>query len=104
MILRVMDKNRDGKLSKAETSHVPQWNDLFGRIDRNRDGIVDRLEYTTYLRSVMGQGRPQGGGKGRPGGPQGRPGGGPQGRPGGGKQRPGQGSPGLGPGGRPQPR
>ena len=96
MILRVMDKNRDGKLSKAETSHVPQWNDLFGRIDRNRDGIVDRLEYTTYLRSVMGQGRPQGGGKGRPGGLQGRPGGG--------KQRPGQGSPGLGPGGRPQPR
>ena len=64
------DKNKDGKISKAE---VPQqMAGLFDRLDKNKDSFLDQTE----IRSIgAGMGRPQGGGKqggfGGKGGPQG---------------------------------
>ena len=87
------DKDKDGKLSRAE---VPQqMGRMFDRMDQNKDGFVDQNE-------MRNMGRPKSGGQPRPPQGGGQPGGfGVKGPPkGGGQQR----SPQGGPQGRPQPR
>ena len=66
------DKNKDGKISKAEVPE--QMAGFFDRLDKNKDGFVNQNE----MRSMGGKGRPQGGGQQQPGafGGKGRPQGG----------------------------
>tara|TARA_B100001971_G_scaffold213785_1_gene248257 strand:- start:606 stop:1739 length:1134 start_codon:yes stop_codon:yes gene_type:complete len=119
------DKNKDGKISKAEVPE--QMAGFFDRLDKNKDGFVNQNEMRSISGGFGSKGRPQGGGqqggfggKGRPqggidpstglpvgggglGGQGGRPQGGfgGKGRPQGGGQKGGKGRP-LG-GGAPNP-
>jgi hypothetical protein len=47
------DKNRDGKLSRAEAAAglTPTVNREFGKMDANKDGFVTRQERDAFMRS-----------------------------------------------------
>ena len=67
----MFDKNKDGKVSKAEVP--PQMGRMFDGLDKNRDGFLDQTE----IKSLgAGMGRPQGGGQQGGFGGKGRPQGG----------------------------
>ena len=69
----MFDKNKDGKVSKAEVP--PQMGRMFDGLDKNRDGFLDKTE----IKSLgTGMGRPQGGQGGGQKGGKGRPQGGGQ--------------------------
>jgi hypothetical protein len=42
--LELLDKNRDGGVSRAEARGVPDLAKVFGTLDRNRDGKLDQQE------------------------------------------------------------
>jgi hypothetical protein len=46
--LELLDKNRDGGVSRAETKGVPDLARVFGRLDRNRDGKLDQAELDAH--------------------------------------------------------
>ena len=72
-----LDKNQDRRISRAETSHIPAWRNLFGKVDKNGNGSIGEGEYITYFLEATRGGGAKGsskGGKSRPGvRPQGRP-------------------------------
>jgi Ca2+-binding EF-hand superfamily protein len=44
-----LDSNKDGNLSKQETTTVPALHDVFDKADSNADGALTGDEYRTYL-------------------------------------------------------
>ena len=58
--IREQDRNGDGKISRDEADSRLRPN--FDLMDRNRDGIVDAEEYTSYYASRMGGGSSSSGG------------------------------------------
>jgi Ca2+-binding EF-hand superfamily protein len=44
-----LDSNKDGNLSKQETTTVPALHDVFDKADSNADGVLTGDEYRTYL-------------------------------------------------------
>lgn len=52
IIMRMLDTNHDGRLSKDELAKI---NDMFGELDRNQDGQLDLSELLGF---VPGEGRP----------------------------------------------
>lgn len=42
--MELLDKNRDGFVSREEASGVPTLAKVFDKFDRNRDGKLDRVE------------------------------------------------------------
>ncbi|MEP6755760.1 MAG: EF-hand domain-containing protein [Chthonomonadales bacterium] len=105
--LMSFDKNKDGKLNKAEITD-PRLSALFNHIDAKKKGTLTKSEIAEFFKkqpTVRAMGGPgggpggpggPGGGFGGPGGPGGQGGpGGPGGGPGGGPPRPGQVIPGF---------
>ncbi len=46
--LELLDKNRDGGVSRTEAKGVPDLLKVFGKLDRNRDGKLDEAELAAY--------------------------------------------------------
>jgi hypothetical protein len=44
-----LDINKDGNLSKEETTALPALNEVFDKADSNADGVLTADEYRTYL-------------------------------------------------------
>jgi Ca2+-binding EF-hand superfamily protein len=42
--MELLDKDRDGHVSRAEAAGVPTLAKVFDQFDRNRDGRLDRAE------------------------------------------------------------
>jgi hypothetical protein len=51
-----LDGNKDGNLSKEETTKVPALHDVFDKADSNADGALTGDEYRTYLAANKGEG------------------------------------------------
>lgn len=48
--VEILDKNRDGGVSRAEASGVPELLKVFSRLDRNRDGKLDEGELAAHTK------------------------------------------------------
>ncbi|PAW68096.1 MAG: hypothetical protein B9S38_11645 [Verrucomicrobiia bacterium Tous-C4TDCM] len=60
-IIKTVDKNADGRITKEEAGDAP-W---FARVDRNTDGVIDATELET-VRKLASRGGGAGGGRGMP--------------------------------------
>ena len=60
-IIKTVDKNVDGRITKAEAGDAP-W---FARVDQNADGVIDATELET-VRKMAARGAGGGGGRGMP--------------------------------------
>lgn len=60
-IIKTVDKNADGRITKEEAGDAP-W---FSRIDQNKDGVIDATELET-VRKMAARGAGGGGGRGMP--------------------------------------
>lgn len=49
---RVLDKNNDGYVSKAESSGNPELAKRFGEADSNNDGKLSRMEYLKVMAKI----------------------------------------------------
>ena len=52
--LEMLDKDRDGFVSRAEAAGVPDLLKIFGKLDRNRDGKLDESELTEHNKQALG--------------------------------------------------
>jgi hypothetical protein len=52
--LDLLDKDRDGFVSRAEAAGVPDLLKIFGKLDRNRDGKLDESELTEHNKQALG--------------------------------------------------
>lgn len=59
-IIKTVDKNADGRITKEEAGEAP-W---FARVDQNKDGVIDATELET-VRKLAARGGGSGGGGGR---------------------------------------
>lgn len=48
--LELLDKNDDGKVSRAEAAGTPDLIKVFDKLDRNRDGFLDKAELDAYVK------------------------------------------------------
>jgi hypothetical protein len=74
-IMDRLDKDTDGKISKAESQEDNNFSSRFDDGDLNKDGFIDKGEMTSSMRKMMAaragggmNGGPGGGGEGGPGG------------------------------------
>jgi Ca2+-binding EF-hand superfamily protein len=61
-IIKTVDKNADGRITKEEAGDAP-W---FARVDRNTDGVIDATELETVRKMAARGGGGAGGGRGMP--------------------------------------
>jgi hypothetical protein len=48
--LEMLDKDRDGYVSRAEAESVPELIKVFDKLDANRDGKLDQAELDAYTK------------------------------------------------------
>ena len=70
-IMDRLDKDTDGKISKAESQEDSNFSSRFDDGDLNKDGFVDKAEMTSSMRKMMAARASMNGGPGGPGGPGG---------------------------------
>jgi hypothetical protein len=46
----LLDKDRDGKVSKVEAGTVPELTAAFDKLDRDRDGRLDQVELDAFTK------------------------------------------------------
>ena len=46
--VEMLDKDRDGLVSRAEVASLPELLKVFDKLDRNRDGKLDESELSVY--------------------------------------------------------
>ena len=52
--LDLLDKDRDGFVSRSEAAGVPDLLKIFSKLDRNRDGKLDEGELTEHNKQALG--------------------------------------------------
>lgn len=52
-LLKELDSNKDGKLSREECSKDPIMKDHFGWVDTDNDGIITRAEYVQRVKESI---------------------------------------------------
>jgi hypothetical protein len=46
----LLDKDRDGKVSRVEAAAIPELIKVFDKLDRDRDGALDQTELDAYVK------------------------------------------------------
>ncbi len=52
--IEMLDKNKDGFVSRAEAAGVPDLLKMFDKLDRNHDGKLDESELAEYNKQPLG--------------------------------------------------
>ena len=46
----MLDKDKDGKVSRVEAAAIPELADAFDKLDRDRDGKLDQVELDAFTK------------------------------------------------------